>query len=74
MQWKKQAGYITTNIKVKIYLTLYEFSTTKIITWECYLEKPAITRYAMILGRDILISLGLNKKLPNASLKQGMDI
>ena len=33
VQWHTQAGNITTNMKVKIYFNLYEFSATKIVTW-----------------------------------------
>ena len=39
MQWQKQADNITTNMKVKIDLTLPEFSATKIVMWDFYVDE-----------------------------------
>ena len=50
----KQAANITTNLKVKTYFTLPEFSTTKILIWDCHVDDYAKVRYAMILGRYLL--------------------
>ena len=63
MQRHTQAGNITTNLKVKIYLTLPEFILMKIVTWECHVDESGKSRYYMILGRYILTALGLNIKL-----------
>ena len=60
MQWHTQACIITTNLKVKIYLTLPEFSATKIVTWNCHADDSTKGRYYMILGRDILTALVLH--------------
>ena len=53
MQQHTQASNITTNLKVKIYLTLPEISATNIVTWNCYMNGSAKGKYNMILDRDI---------------------
>ena len=63
MQWYKQAGKITTNIKVQIYFTLPEISAPKIVTWNCHVDNSSKGSYYMILGRDLWTSLVLNLKL-----------
>ena len=65
MKWHTQTGNITTNMKVKIYLTLLEFSTTKIVTWECHMYESTKVRYNMILGIYVLKALRLIFKYPN---------
>ena len=57
MQCHTQVGKINTNLKVKIDFTLPEFSTKKIVTWNCHVDDYAKGRYDMILGRDILTEL-----------------
>ena len=37
--------------------------------WDCHVDDSAKGRYYMILGIYILISLGLNLKIPNTSYK-----
>ena len=60
MQWNKQAGKITTNLKVKIDFTLTEFSTTNIVMWTFHVDDSDKSRYDMILGKHPLTVLGLN--------------
>ena len=62
MQWNTQSGNITTNLKVKVDLTLPTLSATNIATWNCHVDDSAKGRYNMILGRDILKKLVLNLK------------
>ena len=59
---KTQSGKFTTSKKEDIDLCLPEFSATKIITWKFHVEKSTIGRYGMILGRDLLTTLGLDFK------------
>ena len=59
MQWKMQAGNLTTDQKVKIDFTLPEFGATKIVVWYCYVDNSSKIRYNMILGRVILTELRL---------------
>ena len=62
IQCHKQAGNITTNIKVKIYFTLPALSATNFVTWRWHVDDSAKVRYDMILGWDQLPELGLNLK------------
>ena len=50
MQWKTQAGNVTTNFKVKINFTLPTLSATNVVTWEYHVDDSARGRYDMILG------------------------
>ena len=52
-QWHTQAGNITTNIKVKIYLTLSEFSAKTIVAWNCHINGSDKGMYDMILSKYI---------------------
>ena len=62
MQWPTQAKNITTNLKVKVYFTLPELSAKNVMTWICHVDDSAKGRHYMILGRDLLIELGLYLK------------
>ena len=63
MKCHTQAGSITTNLKVKIDLTLYELSARKIVTWNCHINDSYKGISGMILGRYLLKALGLNIKI-----------
>ena len=39
-----------------------DFSATKIVTWKCNVDRSTSGRYDMILGRDLLTSLGMDLK------------
>ena len=41
---------------------LPELSATKIVMWKCHVDKSTNSIYNMILGRDILTTLGLDLK------------
>ena len=56
IQWCSEARNITTNIKVKIYLTLPKLRAKKTVTWNWHMNDYAKGRYDTILGRDILIA------------------
>ena len=64
IQWNTQVGNITTDLRIKIDLTLPNFSATKIVMWNCHVDNSAKVRYYMILGRYLLTALGSN---PNFS-------
>ena len=53
IQWLTQVGKITTNLKVKIDVTLPEFSAMKIAMWNFHVDDSAKVRYYMILGRNL---------------------
>ena len=48
---------------VNVDFCLLEFSTTKIVTWKCHVDRSINGRYYMILGRDLLTALGLDLKI-----------
>ena len=60
--WETEHRNFITSKRVKIDFCLPDFSATKIVTWKCHVEKSTKGRYNMILGRDLLISLGLDLK------------
>ena len=62
IQWHTQDGNITTNQKVKVDFTLPALIATNVVTWKCHVDYSAKGMYDMILGRYILIELGLNLK------------
>ena len=41
---------------------LTEFSATKIVTWKCHVDESTNRRYDIIIGRDLLTTLGLDLK------------
>ena len=51
MQWHKQAGNITSNLKVEVNFTCTELNATNDVTWKCYVYDYAKGRYNMILVR-----------------------
>ena len=63
MQCKTQAFNLATNLKVKIYFILPEFSAKKIVTWECRVNDSTKGINNMILGRYIFTELVLNLKI-----------
>ena len=49
MQWHKQAGNITTSIKVGVHFTLPALSATNVVTWKCHVDDSTKGRCDMIL-------------------------
>ena len=62
IQWYTQEVSITTNIKVKIDFTSPKLKAIKIMTWNCNVDDSTKGIYDTILGRYLLIDLGLNLK------------
>ena len=54
MQCQTQVSNITTNMKVKIYLTSPAFITTHIVPWDGHMDEFTKCRYNMILDIYIL--------------------
>ena len=48
MQCNTQAGNVTTNLKVKIYLTFPKLSAKKIVPWNCHVDDAVKGKYDMI--------------------------
>ena len=66
MKWKKQAGNITTNLKVKIDFTLTTLSTTNDMILNFRVDDYANGRYYMILGKNILTEVGFSEHVIEA--------
>ena len=62
-QWKTQARKFTTNYKVKVVFCLYECIVTKIVPRECPVDEPTEGLYDIIIGRGLLMTIGLYCKL-----------
>ena len=60
--WETQAGNLNTSQKVNIYFCIPECIATKIVSWKYHVDKKTNSRYDMILGIDLLTTLGLNLK------------
>ena len=60
--WENQAWKSTTSKRVNIDFFFPEFSATKIVTWKFHMEKSTNSIYYMILGRDLLTTLGMDLK------------
>ena len=59
-RWETQAGKFTTSQKDNIDLCIPEFSSTKILSWKYHADNKTNRGYDMILGRDLLTSMGLD--------------
>ena len=57
-----QSGNFMNSKKVNVDFCLLEFSATKNVMWKFHVDEYKIGRYGMILGRDLLNSLGLDLK------------
>ena len=60
--WTTKAGTFTTTRKARLKFILPEFNQTKEISWACHVDDNATasnSQYDMILGRDLLETLGL---------------
>ena len=62
MKWHTQAINITTNYKVNVDFTFPALSAMDVVTWKFHVDDFAKGRYDMILGRCLLIELGLDLK------------
>ena len=69
--WETQAGKFTTSNKVNVYFCLLEFSATKIVTWKCQMDESNNFRYDIILGRDLIPTLGRDIKYTRSSITDG---
>ena len=69
VQWHTQAGNITTNIKIKVDITLPTLSATNVVMWKNHVNYLAKVRYNMILGKYLLTKLGSNLKFAEHVIK-----
>jgi len=58
-QWTTMAGSFLTRYKVDLQIILPEFSESKTIVWNAHVTET-LGRYDMIIGRDLLIPLGID--------------
>ena len=65
-----QLGNLKTNHKVKANIYLPEVSVKNDMMWECHVDDGNESIYDIILGRNILTSLGLNFQFSNTSWRE----
>ena len=62
VNWTTKAGNLQTNEKCKIVFSLPEFHPGREIEWDAYVDPTSSlnSRYDMIIGRDLLMELGID--------------
>ena len=61
-KWETQDGKFMTSKKLNVDFCLSEFSVKNIVTWKCHVDESDEGRYDMTLGRDLIITLGVDLK------------
>ena len=59
-KWSTKAGNFQTTHKCKIEFTLPEFHPGREIEWNVYVDESPPLKYDMIIGRDLLMHLGID--------------
>ena len=59
-QWSKAAGVLTTNTKIETSFSFPELHANKLINQYLHVVDLNIDRYDMIIGRDLIRSLGID--------------
>ena len=59
-QWSTSAGILTTNTKIVTSFSFPELHANKLINQSLHVVDLNIDRYDMIIGRDLIISLGID--------------
>ena len=71
---KNQSIYFTTSKEVNVNSCLQEFSGTKSALWKYHMDDSNKSRYDMILGRYILMALGLDIIYFYKNIKVGSEV
>ena len=67
--WNTKAGQFTTHSKAKVFFTLPEFDTNKVIEWQAHVDDSDYGgEYDMIIGTDLMTALGLDLKYSTNSI------
>ncbi len=71
--WKTEAGSFTTTKKCQVEFTLPEFTKTKSVQWDLHVNSQPNKngRYDLIIGRDLMIELGININFQDSTLQWG---
>lgn len=60
-KWNTKGGVFKTNRTVNALFVLPEFHKNREIRWNCYVdESDNLSRYDMIIGRDLMTDLGID--------------
>ena len=59
-QWLKAPGVLTTNTKTETIFSFLDIYANKLINQSLHVVNLNIDRYDMIIGRDLIISLGID--------------
>ena len=74
--WKIKAGGFTTNQQCEINLKLPAFYEHKVVTWQANVDpsKQSTSQYDLIIGRDMIINLGIDIFFSQECIKWGEAI
>jgi hypothetical protein len=69
-KWTTKAGTFTTTAKCKCMFSLPEFHENRDIIWDVYVDSSSSedSRYDMIVGRDLMNSIGLDLKFSDGTM------
>jgi len=69
-KWSTKAGTFTTTAKCKCMFSLPEFHENRDIIWDVYVDTTSSknSRYDMIIGRDLMNSIGLDLKFSDNTM------
>lgn len=59
-EWHTTAGRFSTAKAVEIQFYFDEFSKSKKLNWICHVSTTPLLEYEMIMGRDLLLEIGIN--------------
>ncbi len=71
LTWETKAGTFETNGKCKLQFALPEFYKDRIVEHKAYIDTSAMknSRYDMIIGRDLMIELGIDILFSESAIK-----
>ena len=74
-QWQTTAGKFLTVTKTQVKFHLDEFLLSKKVEWSCHVSTTPLLEYDMIMGRDLLLELGINLKFETKIIEwEGVEI
>ena len=73
--YSTRGGHVKTKYKSNVHFSLPEFSDKKIITWKFNMFESEDLGYDMVIGRDIMTSIGMDLSFKNKTINwEGIEI